>query len=155
IFSKGNFVDTLADALRPAQHHVLETSVSDLMSEIGREDDPWKMPPAQALKFIAKRDRVIASVGDTVASQLETAVKNRSNVEEIPANLKDAFNHLSKFEARRVAMTEVGVLDGYARHEGMKGTGIEYKSWLSSHGENVRPAHSAAEAAGPVPIDEP
>jgi uncharacterized protein with gpF-like domain len=40
----------------------------------------------------------------------------------------------------------------------MKGVGIQYKSWLSSHGPNVRPAHASAEVRyelDPIPVNEP
>ena len=42
--------------------------------------------------------------------------------------------------------------------EAMAAAGIELKSWLSSHGPNVRPAHAEAEQrydSKPIPLDEP
>ncbi len=162
IFSKDDFGSALTEALRNPIHAALESSVADLMSEIGRADDPWKMPPADAIKFIRSRENKISGVSETAFSQLKTAlesaVKAGKNIDEIAGDIKGVFNGLSRYEARKIAMTEVCALDGFARHEGMKGAGIELKSWLSSHGPNVRPAHEAAEAryeAHPIPLEDP
>jgi hypothetical protein len=40
----------------------------------------------------------------------------------------------------------------------MTDAGVEYKSWLSSHGPTVREAHAAAEEQygdNPIPVDQP
>jgi hypothetical protein len=162
IFDKDHFGSALNSALQNPLQAALETSVGDLMVEIGRTDDPWKMPPAAALKFIKQRENKISGVSDTAAAQLKTAweesVAKGENVDELAARVKVVFNDLGKYEARRIAMTETCALDGFARHEGMVGAGIECKSWLSSHGPNVRPTHEAAEAkyeAHPIPVDDP
>ena len=162
IFDKDAFSRDITGTLRNPMNAVLEGAVNDLMAEIGRTDDPWKMPAKAALDFIKQRENKISGVSDTAFDQLKTALTNAtqagSNVDEIADAVRGVFNNLGKFEARRIAMTEVCALDGFARHEGMKGAGIEYKSWLSSHGPNVRPAHAAAEAryeAAPIPVDDP
>jgi uncharacterized protein with gpF-like domain len=67
------------------------------------------------------------------------------------------FNGLSRGEAKRIAMTETAAVYGQARHEAMAEAGIELKSWLSSHGPNVREAHAEAEdryGDNPIPIDQ-
>ena len=55
-------------------------------------------------------------------------------------------------------MTETSATYGFTRNEAMNEAGVEYKSWLSSHGPTVREAHAAAEEQygdAPIPIDEP
>src|SRR5262249_55855912 len=54
--------------------------------------------------------------------------------------------------------TETNITYNTARHDALTDSGIEYKSWLSSHGPKVRPGHEAAEEYyidDPIPIDEP
>jgi len=74
--------------------------------------------------------------------------------------LKAVFNSLGNYEAKRIAMTEVAAAYGFARHAGMEAAGIEFKSWLTSHGPTVRAAHRNAEfdygaASKAIPIDQP
>jgi uncharacterized protein with gpF-like domain len=56
--------------------------------------------------------------------------------------------------ARRIAMTETAAAYGAGRDSAMKSAGVQWKQWLTSGNDNVRPYH--AEANGQtVTIDEP
>lgn len=139
----------------------LQTAGDQLRSEIG-QDDPWKYPPKKATEYIAARKQPIMGVGGTVRSQLNTSLEAGLQDGETHLQLADrvkaVFNNLSSSEAKRVAMTEVNMAYNTARHEAMDEAGIEYKSWLSSHGPNVRTAHALAEEQyidAPIPLAEP
>lgn len=162
IFDKERFGASLVAQFQPVQRTVLDNAASELMEEIGRADDPWKMPPQAALKFINQRDVKIRGVGETVRSQINTALSNAyedgATTDQLADAVRGVFNNLSKNEALRIANTETSAAYGFSRHEAMTAAGITRKMWISSHGPHVRPAHAAAEfkyTADPIPIDEP
>jgi hypothetical protein len=163
IFDPSHFGHELFAQISPISRGVLQVAGSELFDEIGRADDPWKMPPQDALRFIASRENLLAGVGDTAFNQLKTAMdeglKNGESIDQLSDRIRGVFNNLSKYEARRIAMTETSAAYGFARDKAMADAGVEYKIWLSSHGPNVRPAHAAAELDyGPdnaIPLDEP
>ena len=161
LFSKEHFSRELLEALEPVTQSVMQRAGDELYSEIG-QDDPWKMAPKSALKFIRGRDKLLESVGDTAQAQLNTALANGlakgETTEQLSDRVRGVFNNLQNFEARRIAMTETSATYGFTRNEAMNEAGVEYKSWLSSHGPTVREAHAAAEEQygdAPIPIDEP
>ena len=161
IFNHHEFGEALNTELTSPLKLVLSNAADDLLEEVGH-DDPWKYPPQQVLEFLASRKQKIKGVGETVRNQLNTTlsegVTNGETHLQLAARVKEAFNSLTDSEAKRVAMTEVNIGYNTARDLAMKSVGIEYKSWLSSHGLHVRPAHAEAEEAyinNPIPIDEP
>jgi uncharacterized protein with gpF-like domain len=169
LFDPTMFGHDLVNSLNPVLQATLETASAQLLEEIGGDNghsgtDPWKFAPKQVKEFIASRENKIAGAGDTAFNQLKTSltqgVDKGETTEQLADRVRGVFNNLSKGEARRVAMTETSCAYGYARHETMMGTGVEYKCWLSSHGDNVREAHQIAEdnygdPADAVPVDEP
>ena len=162
LFNAENFGADLKKNLHPVTHAVLQRAGEELFAEIGRTDDPWKITPSAALKFIGTRDKLLASVGETAQSQLNTALQAGLEAgetsDELAGRVKGVFNNLQNFEARRIAMTETSAAYGFSRHEAMTDAGVEYKGWLSSHGPTVREAHAAAEEQygdSPIPLDEP
>jgi len=161
IFDRQRFGTDLVTQLDPITKLVLQSAGSEMITEIGT-DDAWTMPPADVLKFVKGRENKIRGVSETVWSQLKTALDTAytdgASTEDIAQSLRGVFNKLSKSESLRIANTETSAAYGFARHEAMTAAGIEYKSWLSSHGPHVRPAHAAAEikySADPIPVDEP
>ena len=161
VFNKARFGAELRVLLTPVMNQALETAGAQLMEEIGFKD-PWKFPPEKAVSYAAGREQAVMGCAETVRSQLNTALTEGfeagEGIEELSDRVRGVFNNLSKYEATRIAQTETGMAFNFARHEGMKEAGVEYKGWLSSHGPSVRPAHAAAEAKymnEPIPVDEP
>jgi hypothetical protein len=163
LFDAAAFVADLTKRLDPVARGVMQAAGEELFAEIGQADNPWKMAPQTALRFIKTRDKLLSSVGETAQSQLNTALSagldKGETVEQLAARVKGVFNNLSNNEARRIAMTETSAAYGFSRHEAMTDAGIEYKAWLTSGGDNVRAAHEAAGAEygpdGAIPIDDP
>jgi len=162
LFNAAGFGADLKKNLNPVTQSVLQRAGEELFAEIGRADDPWKIAPSAALKFIGSRDKLLESVGETAQSQLNTALQagleNGETTEQLAGRVKGVFNNLQNFEARRIAMTETSAAYGFSRHQAMTDAGIEYKGWLSSHGPTVREAHAQAEADyadSPIPLDDP
>ena len=163
IFDQTMFGHDLVKSLDPVTDATLQTAGTELLAEIGRADDPWKFPPQDAKKFIQGRENLIKGVSDTAFNQLKTSLQagldKGETTEELAGRVKTVFNHLGNFEARRIAMTETSAAYGYSRRVAMESAGIEYKAWLTSHGDNVRFAHEEAEENygpdNPIPIDAP
>jgi len=162
IFDAAQFGKELVLSINPVTQLALQTAGTQLMEEIGRKDDPWKMPPSKALEFIRGREQLVLGTGKTIRDQLNTALEAGFEAGETTDELEDrvrgVFNGLSKNESRRIAVTETACSFNFARHDAMKSAGIQYKAWLSSHGPTVREAHAEAEdqyEAEPIPIDEP
>ena len=166
IFDPKMFGVDLVKGLDPAIQATLQTAGDELFDEIGKPDDPWKMPPQAARDFINGREKLIKEVGTTARNQLNTALQEGidagESTDQLADRVRSVFNNLSKYEAKRIAMTETSAAYGFARHKAMSDAGVQYKSWLSSHGPNVRPAHRAAELKygpgaedpGPIPISQ-
>jgi len=163
IFDHKEFSVTLTKNLDPVTRAVLQSAGEELFDEIGRADDPWTMPSQDVLKYIGSREGYIHGVSDTARDQLNTAIqeseKSGEGIDEMTDRIRGVFNNLSKYEARRIAMTETSAAYGFSRDKAMTAAGVQYKTWLSSHGPNVRPAHAKAELDyGPdsaIPMDEP
>lgn len=139
----------------------LEKAGTELFQEIGK-DDPWKMPMPEAIQFLNERENVIsqanAGMWQKVKDSLVEGLNEGDTLKELSARVRAEFNHLSDYEAKRIALTETGAAYGAGRQQAMEDAGVQFKSWLSSHGPNVRAAHRAAEiqyAAQPIPVDEP
>lgn len=159
LFSAAEFGSALRTELVEPIRATLGEAVDELISEVGA--DPWEMPPKQATEYIHGRTQPIQGVGETVRSQLNTAleegIEEGESTAKLSSRIKSVFNNLAASEAERVARTEVNMAFNFARQDAMVGAGIEYKAWLSSHGPNVRPAHEDAEEAyidDPIPVDQ-
>jgi hypothetical protein len=164
IFDPAMFGHDLFGALKTPLVAVLQQAGDEFFDEIGQPDDPWKYPPKKAMDFVGTREYWIKKTGETAYNQLDTAVKAGMEAGETTSQLADrvkgVFNDLQKYEAKRIAMTEIGAAYGDARHQAMVDAGIEYKSWLSSHQECPpgRQEHRDAEEQytdEPIPVDEP
>jgi hypothetical protein len=135
---------------------------NQVFEEIGAaQDDPWKMPPPKALAEIRRQEKRMEGVSETVwghiKGDLEAGYKEGEGIDELSDRVRAQCNALSKYEAKRVAMTETQSVFGFARQEAMKAAGVEYKSWLSGKGPNVREAHLEAEeryGENPIPTEE-
>ena len=162
IFDEKSFGRDLINTLDHVSRATLDTAGKELFAEIGRKDDPWQMPPQEALDFLNSRKAGLEGVADTARGQLNTvleqSLKDGLSTEQTASAIRGVFNDLTKGEAKRIATTEVSAAYGTARHQAMTDAGVQYKSWLSSHGPNVRAAHRQAEtdySAVPIPVDEP
>ena len=162
IFDAAGFGADLRKSLDPVHRAVLQRAGEELFTEIGRADDPWKMAPGTVSRFIQGRDKLLEKVGATAQAQLNTAlqagIEAGETTEQLTERVKGVFNSLANAEAKRIAMTETAAAYGFSRHQAMTDAGIEYKSWVSSHGPTVRPAHAEAEERyqdNPIPVDQP
>jgi len=162
IFDRSRFGAAIVAQLDPVARTVMNEAGQQLFSEIGKADDAWTMPPQDALRFVAGRTQPLEKVAETARAQLNTALTDALeqglSTDQTADAIRGVFNNLSKYEARRIAITETSAAYGFSRHEAMTSAGIEYKTWLSSHGPHVRPSHAQAErdySGAPIPVDQP
>jgi hypothetical protein len=161
IFDKHSFSEDLWASLDVPIRSLLQSAGDEARDEVG-VDDPWKYPSKAMLEYLAGRKVNVQGCGSTVRNQLNTSlsegVTNGETHLELAARVKQVFGDLTDGQAKTIAMTEVNIGYNTSRHQAMVDAGIEYKAWLSSHGPNVREAHSQAEEDyidNPIPMDEP
>jgi HK97 family phage portal protein len=161
IFSAVDFGQALNGELEKPIAGTLQASADNMRAEMGL-DDPWKYPSKDVLRYIHSRTQRIQDCGATVRNQLNTSlaegVANGETHEQLAARVKEVFNDLVAGEAKRIARTEVNSAASKGGFFAMTDAGIEYKSWLGSHGPHAREEHQAVEDAtidNPIPVDEP
>lgn len=143
--------------MRKAGTQALKTAGQQLFAEISK-DDPFTMPSAQALQFLANRENKLKDVGneifDRVKNSLQAGITDGESMSQLANRVRAQFNDISRGRAETIASTETAAAYGTARDTAMKEAGIQYKEWLTSGNSNVRATH--ADANGQiVRIDEP
>lgn len=148
----------LTVSMRKAGLSAIASAVTDLLLEVGQADDAWSMPPAEALSFLARRENFMSNIADDVHSEIESTIQqgltDGSGIKEIAASVREKFNGISRERATTIAQTETAAAYGYSRDEAMRAVGIQWKKWLTSGNDNVRPTHLAAEGQT-VSMDQP
>lgn len=165
IFNPAEFGKQLVLATNPVAHMAIEQATLGMLSEIGKADDPWRMPPPRVKELIQERTKSILGCGATVRGQINTALEEGytqgETTEELMGRMRGVFNWLTKVEAKRIAVTETNVVFNTAGHEAAVGVGVTHHGWLTSGIGNSRPDHLEAEDSyqpggnpGPIPIEE-
>lgn len=171
IFNPHDFGASLFNELSAPISAVLQAAGENMNAEMG-VDDPWKYPSKAMVEFLAGRKVQIQKCGQTVRDQLNTTlvegVEAGETHDQLAARVRKKFNEfvddknedgkMTGCEARRVARTEVNSAATNGAFTAMTDAGVEYKSWLGSHGPHARPEHQAVEDAtigDPIPVDEP
>ena len=147
IFDAAKFSDGLVAGLRQVARSGLQVAGQQLFEEIKR-DDPFVMPDPKVLEFLASRENKIKDCADSiyeeVKDQLAEGIKGGQTMSELSDRVRAAFNDISDERAERIAMTETAAVYGEARQVALEEAGIEWKQWLTSGNDNVRPAHQEA-----------
>jgi SPP1 gp7 family putative phage head morphogenesis protein len=145
LFNLDDFTNTFQAAMRGVSVSALQKSGEQVYAELGK-DDPWKMPQAEALKFLKDRKNKLSGVPDEVfdrvRNQITAGLQNGDSLRDIAANVRSEFNDISAGRANVIASTETAAAAGVGRHQAMKDAGVQYKQWLTSGNANVRSAHA-------------
>lgn len=148
IFSLVEFTEGLIAALNPVAATALQTAGDELREELDLADDPWKMPDAMVTSFLAERKNKLSGVADNifadVRKELQAGIDAGETMDQLADRVRAQFNDMAKSRAERIAMTETGAAYGVARQAAMRDAGVQWKKWLSSGLDNVRPAHQLA-----------
>jgi phage portal protein BeeE len=160
IFNPADFGKHLVLAVNPVAQAAIESATVQVLAQIGKADDPWRMPPHRVLELINSREGELEKVGATVRGVLNTQLSEGYEKGESTAELTDrirgAFNELSRGEAKRIAVTETNIVYGTSTHETAAAAGVKTHRWVNEEG--ARPAHEeAGDRYGEegIPIDEP
>ncbi len=157
IFDLEEWTDGLQVEFGKAGREALNTAGKQCFKEVGR-DDPFTMPPAKALAYLKSRENFFTNIADEVHAQildaLEEGFQSGDTTDELAARIRAEFSGISKQRSLRIAMTETSAAYGAARQEALEQAGIQYKEWLTSGNENVRPSHQAAQGQI-VGVNEP
>ena len=157
IFDLLEFTTQLFAEMRNAGRAALTTSAEQALAELAY-DDPFLYPPEEVLAFLQERENKLSGVPqnvfDQVITQLDEGLNAGDSIDDLSKRVRGVFNDLSTAEAKRIAMTETSAAYGVGRQKAMSTAGVQFKQWLTSGLENVRPSHLAAESQT-VGIDEP
>ncbi len=156
IFSLSNFKSTLLTAMRNVAAKALQTSGEQLYAELGK-DDPFTMAPAEVMSFARSRVNKLSECADdiwaSIKGEIEEGLQSGESTLQIAGRVKGAFNGIESKRAKTIAMTETSAAYGQGRQEAMRSAGVQFKQWLTSGNDNVRPAHADANGQT-VPISE-
>lgn len=146
-FDLETFREGLLVSLRKVTATALQMAGKQLFEEIQR-DDPFTMPPEQVLQFVRSRQNKISGLADDIhariKSTLEEALAAGETMEKIADRIRAEFNTISDDRAQTIAQTETSAAYGAGRQVAMVQAGVQWKRWLTSGNDNVRPAHAQA-----------
>lgn len=151
------FLEGLIQGHRRVSEGALARAARQVWEELGR-DDPMTYPPESVLQFLRARENRLKDVAqgtfDAIRTQIEEGLESGETMDQLADRVRAAFNTESRSRAKRIAMTETAAAYGVGRQDGMRQAGVRYKRWLTSGGDNVRPAHMEANNQT-VRVDEP
>jgi hypothetical protein len=160
IFDLQRFEHGFFIAIRNQSAQTLQLAGNELYQEIGL-DDVWRLPDPMVLDFLARRQNLLKDVPleiwNEVRLEIIAGIEAGDSIDEMANRIDSKFAEIDKGRAETVASTETGAAYGFSRDQAMRVAGVRYKQWLTSHLQNVRPAHAAAEHDSRnqrVPIDE-
>jgi SPP1 gp7 family putative phage head morphogenesis protein len=147
MFDLTGFSKDLVASMRAVARTGLQIAGDQLYQELSK-DDPFKYPPEKVLNFLAKRDNRMSGVADEVYKEVNATVEESlvkgDSIADMAKAIRERFNGISKGRATMVAMTETSAVYGQGRQDAMLEAGVQYKEWLTSGNDNVRPAHEEA-----------
>lgn len=136
-----------------------EFGVAQVGHELGLDD--FKVPPADAINFMAGRENAMVEVTRTthnrIMAELQEGLAAGESYDALADRVKDVFKDATDSRAHTIAVTETNVAINSGRFDAMERAGVEKKAWNTSSLDGVRPAHQAAGAryADGIPLDEP
>ena len=144
MFNLPNFEKVFQVSMRAVAVTALQKGGDQVYAELGK-DDPWKMPPAEAVKFLKNRENKLSGVPQEVFDRIRNAItnglQNGDPLDEIASAVRGEFNDLGTGRARTIASTETAAAYGTSRDLAMKAAGVQFKQWLTSGNANTRMAH--------------
>jgi HK97 family phage portal protein len=145
--------------LKPALVADLEFGGAQVWTELGSAAD-FALPPMEAVNFMARRQEAIKGINQETSDRLNATLQEGllagESQEKLADRVRSEFVYCDQVRAERIAATETGIAVNSGRFVGLQEAGVEKKAWLTSHLENTRTGHKAAErdyAAG-IPLED-
>lgn len=157
MFDLNDFTKLFQFNMRQAGLNALQAAGEQVLAELGL-DDPWKMPQAETLEFLAARENRLSKVPDDVferiRDQISEGLTEGDSLKDIAGRVRAEFNEISDGRAKTIAHTETAAAYGKGRNTAMRQSGVKFKRWLTSNNNNVRAAHKLMNRTI-VPFTEP
>lgn len=157
-FTRETWRTRLFTLMRQAAEGALQSAGQQVFAEVGRADDPWRMPPPEVADFVRQRENRLAdtadSVWESVRDEIDRGLQSGDSTAQLAARVKRAFNNIDDRRAHTIALTETAAAYGTGRQAAMQSAGVKWKRWLTSGNANVRAAHRDANRQT-VPVSEP
>lgn len=122
----------------------LQSGIAEQVYEQIKKEMNMPLPATQELRqkvFQASERTMDAAIGD-VTKTLAKAYEDGVGVAEAANRLKKDFNHLSNFQLKVIARTEMHGAQNVARLANMQNSTAEYKQWVAEEDpERTRPSH--------------
>ncbi len=159
VFNLDDENSKLMARMKPLLIADLEFGGAQLWKEYGIGD--FMLKPKSAIDFIAKRKNRIEGINDTTFEELKATLQeglaDGDSFKALADRIKAVFTTANDSRADTIAITETNTAVNSGRWEGLQTSGLELKAWLTSHLENTRDSHLAAEedSLDGIPMDEP
>ena len=157
VFDLADFTANFFKGMRAVSANAISTAGNDVWQELGK-DDPWNAPPAEVMRYMQNREsklvNVPADVHQSVVDEIQAGFDAGESKAKIAARIRGTFNEFSQGRANTIAQTETTASYGWADNRAQKDAGVQWREWLTSGLDNVRPDHIAANGQR-VSIDEP
>lgn len=99
-------------------------------------------------------DAILKTTSEQIRATLEEGFLDGEGVEALSSRIRDLYDGISRGRALTIARTETVAPANDGTFQGYKQAGVERKEWIATDDELTRDTHAAAEARGPIPIDE-
>ncbi|MBW1666724.1 MAG: phage portal protein [Deltaproteobacteria bacterium] len=107
----------------------------------------------EAIQVISSRVNKIKGITDTIWRQLRSEIReglgSGETIAQVSERIRKVYNMASN-RSKVIARTETAGAMNEASFTQYKAHGVQRKSWITAHDENVRETHVAAEAQGPI-----
>ena len=157
MFDLTKFAENFFRGMRAVSANAISTAGNDVWKEIGK-DDVWSAPPQAVVEFVGQRENLLKNVPqdvfDSIRDEIQAGFDAGESKAKIAARVRAQFNEISVGRSRVIAQTETSAAYGYGDFTAQKDAGIQWREWVTSGLDNVRPSHQDANGQR-VRIDEP
>lgn len=147
LFNLADETEKLLAKLKPLLLTDYQFGGAQLAQEVGIAD--LKLPPTDALAFLAKRTSTIKDINATTFQKLKDSLADGLNAGESYNELADRVKSVygtSDERAATIALTETNVAINSGRDKAMRLAKVERKGWQTSRLETTRQSHLANES---------
>ena len=108
--------------------------------------------------YLEEKTLKVKTVVADLHSQLKTAiadeVRQGSPIDVVTRAIRERFDGLADYQAKRIAQTEVVGAMNVANFSAIKEAGIDQQEWVATLDDRVRDSHVECMMQGPVPVGE-
>ena len=80
----------------------------------------------------------LSRVDQSITELLEQGYRDGVGIDQVAKTIKDRFDQLRSWEAKRIARTEIHTAHSQGRNQSYQDLGVNYVEWISAHDKRVR-----------------